>query len=69
MMNQPPMDVLREQVESRYTLVVLAAKRARQILEGAKPLVEADSEKPVTIALHEIAAHKLEWERTGTATK
>jgi DNA-directed RNA polymerase subunit omega len=69
MMNQPPMDALREQVDSRYTLVVLAAKRARQILEGARPQVEANSEKPVTIALQEIAGRKLEWERTGGATK
>lgn len=65
MMNQPPMDILRERVDSRYTLVVLAAKRARQILEGAKPQVEVNSEKPVTIALQEIAADKIIWERTG----
>lgn len=67
MMNQPPMDVLRGQVDSRYTLVVLAARRARQILEGSKPQVEATSDKPVTIALQEIAAQALDWERTTPA--
>jgi DNA-directed RNA polymerase subunit omega len=65
MMNQPPMDVLREVVDSRYTLVVLAAKRARQLLEGAPPQVEANSEKPVTLALQEIAAGQVKWERVA----
>lgn len=39
---------------SRYTLVAAAARRARQLLEGAPPVVAVDSTKPVTIALHEI---------------
>lgn len=64
MMNQPPIDVLRERVDSRYTLVVCAAKRARQILEGSRPLVEVESDRPVTIALHELANGKLRYERT-----
>jgi DNA-directed RNA polymerase subunit omega len=65
MMNQPPMDQLSERVDSRYTLVVLAAKRARQILEGSKRFAETDSEKPVTVALHEISEEKVGWERVG----
>lgn len=64
MMNQPPMDLLRERVDSRYTLVVLAAKRARQVLEGAKPLVDCESDRPVTVALNEIAQDRVGWERT-----
>lgn len=69
MMNQPPIDVLREKVDSRYTLVVCAAKRARQLLAGSKPLVDVNSDRPVTIALHELAADKLEYERTRTGIK
>lgn len=69
MMNQPPLELLREKVDSRYTLVVCAAKRARQLLEGATPLVQVDSNKPVTIALHELAQDKLVWERTRTGIK
>ena len=64
-MNQPSMDLLRERVDSRYTLVALTAKRARQLLEGSKPLAECDSDKPVTIALHEIAEDKVGWERVS----
>ncbi|QPL04407.1 MULTISPECIES: DNA-directed RNA polymerase subunit omega [Actinomyces] len=68
----PPIDDLLEKVDSKYGLVVEAAKRARQInsytqqlednhLEFFGPLVEAETgEKPLGIALREIAEDKLE---------
>ena len=68
----PPIDDLLEKVDSKYGLVIDAAKRARQIntysqqlesnqLEVFGPLVEVSSdEKPLGIALREIAADKLE---------
>lgn len=59
MMNQPPIEQLLDTVDSRYTLVVSAAKRARKILEGSPQLVETDSTKPVTIALCEIGEGKI----------
>lgn len=55
--------------ESRYTIVVAAAKRARQILEGAPPNVVAYSVKPVTIALEELNAGVLKWVRTKEGIK
>ncbi len=42
-------------VDSNYDLVLQAAKRARDIAEGAQPLVEEDGDKPAVIALREIA--------------
>jgi DNA-directed RNA polymerase subunit omega len=66
MMNQPPLDHLLEKVDSRYTLAVMAARRGRQILEGGKAFVEVESEKPVTVALHEIVNDRVTWERTGS---
>lgn len=69
MMNQPPLELLREKVDTRYTLVVCAAKRARQLLEGAAKLVEVDSNKPVTIALQELAQEKLVFERSRAGIK
>lgn len=45
---------LMEKVDSRYTLVVAVAKRARQLIEGSEPKVEATSLKPVSIATQEI---------------
>ncbi|MBI4982396.1 MAG: DNA-directed RNA polymerase subunit omega [Candidatus Omnitrophica bacterium] len=45
---------------SIYKLVILASKRALEIAEGQPKLVEASSSmKPSTIALHEIAEHKV----------
>ena len=45
-----------EHVENRFELVMVAAKRARQMATGGKdPLVEEESDKPTVIALREIA--------------
>ena len=44
-----------EHVDNRFDLVLLAARRARQISQGAEPLVPAENDKPTVIALREIA--------------
>jgi DNA-directed RNA polymerase subunit omega len=44
-----------EHVDNRFDLVLLAARRARQISQGADPLVPAENDKPTVIALREIA--------------
>ena len=44
-----------EHVENRFQLVLIAAKRARQLSMGARPLVEEEDDKPTVIALREIA--------------
>lgn len=46
---------------NRYTAIVAAAKRARQLIDGAPPLVEIESIKPVTIAIEELKAGKVRW--------
>ena len=51
----PSINTIREKADSRYTLVILAAKRAREIIEGMPPLTEEDVTKPVSIAANEIA--------------
>ncbi len=56
-------------VDNRYTLCVASAKRARQILSGAEPIIETDHHKPVTIALAEIATGKIKWVRTKDGIK
>jgi DNA-directed RNA polymerase subunit omega len=65
----PPLDVLLKEVDCKYTLSVLAAKRAREILSGEIPLIESQSNKPVTIALEEIAAGKITYQRTKYGIK
>lgn len=44
-----------EHIENRFDLVLLAARRARQIAQGADPLVAPENDKPTVIALREIA--------------
>ncbi len=44
-----------EHVENRFDLVLLAARRARQIAQGADPLIPAENDKPTVLALREIA--------------
>ena len=44
-----------EHVENRFDLVLLAARRARQIAQGSEPLVPAENDKPTVLALREIA--------------
>lgn len=44
-----------DHVENRFELVLLAARRARQIMQGADPLVPEDNDKATVIALREIA--------------
>ena len=51
----PSINLIRQKADSRYTLVILAAKRARDIIDGKPKLTEADIEKPVSIAANEIA--------------
>ena len=72
-MMYPRIDDLLEQVDSRYALVIVAAKRARQINnyhqqlgEGTfddfpPPLVESRSKNYLTIALEEIAEGKIAY--------
>lgn len=55
----PSGDAIERNVSSRYSLVVLAAKRAKQIKEGAPVLIDTESTNPLTIALEEIAAGKV----------
>ncbi len=45
-----------DQQESKFALVILAAKRARQVKDGARRLTESKSTNPLTVGLEEIAA-------------
>lgn len=44
-----------DNVDNRFQLVLVATKRARQILLGAEPFLETENDKPTVIALREIA--------------
>lgn len=68
-MINPSIVSLLDKVDNRYALVVVAAKRARQIIAGEKKLTDFDSNKPVTVAIHEIDEGKIVYEKVKTGIK
>ncbi|MBT9173234.1 MAG: DNA-directed RNA polymerase subunit omega [Syntrophomonadaceae bacterium] len=65
----PSIDFLITRGDSKYTLVIAAAKRARQLNEGSPALIETNLNKDVSIALDELAQGKISYERTKSANK
>jgi DNA-directed RNA polymerase subunit omega len=64
MMCFPSIDSLVKKVDSKYTLVTLAAKRARELNDGQPPLIDdAEGKKPVSIALEEIYYDKITYNK------
>lgn len=59
MMLYPPMNQLLEEIPSRYMLVNVVAQRARQIANEAEESGTPLEEKPVTLAIREVAEGKL----------
>ena len=49
-----------KKVDSRFALVILAARRAKMMMKGAHPLVESDN-RPIVNALREVAAAKVQF--------
>jgi DNA-directed RNA polymerase subunit omega len=71
----PKLDQLLDAVDSRYALVIVAAKRARQInnyyhqlgegtFEVPPPLVESRSKNHLTMSLEEVAEGKIKYAYT-----
>ena len=50
-------------VDNRFALVLLAAKRARQLMAGARPILEVSKNKPPVLSLREIATGKVRFDR------
>ncbi len=49
-----------DKVDNRFQLVLVAARRARQLALGAEPLVPWENDKPTIVALREIAEQKID---------
>ncbi len=65
MMCFPSIDSLVKDVDTKYTLVTLAALRARELTDGMEPLIpDAEGKKPVTVALEEVYYGKITYERS-----
>lgn len=59
MLVKPPIEELLPKADSRYTLAMLVAKRTRQLVDGAQPMVPEDTPNLVTLACEEIMADKV----------
>ena len=57
----PSLESALNKVSNRYMLVVLAAKRARQLNRGAAARVETKHKKPTSTSMEEIAGSKVEY--------
>lgn len=51
-------------VDNRFALVLLSTKRTRQLMAGARPIVESTKNKPPVLALREIATGKVRFDRS-----
>jgi DNA-directed RNA polymerase subunit omega len=65
----PAWDELSAHVDSKYTLVVAAAKRARQLMEENEGMFDEGATNPVTVALEEIKKGLVKYERTKFGIK
>lgn len=64
-MAQPYLEKMMKNLDSKYALVVVTAKRARQLTEGRSSSIaglSVEQEKPVSIAMQEIANGKINIE-------
>lgn len=68
-MSFPPLEKALEQISNRYVLVVLAAKRSRQLNRGAQPQVETKRRKWTSVALEEVIAGKIQPKKAEEAEK
>lgn len=63
MMLYPAINELKDKTDSRYTLCILAAKRARDIIAGKPVLTEVQAERPVSLAANEIYEDRITFAR------
>ena len=63
MLLYPSINTLNEKTDSRYSLCILAAKRARDIVDGKPALTEEECERPVSQAAKEVADDMITYRR------
>ena len=63
MLLYPSVDLLKEKVDSKYTLAVLASKRARDIIDGKPRLMLTENDNPLSIATAEVGDDLISYSR------
>jgi len=54
--------ILPKEVDSKFRFITVAAQRAKQLQNGAKPRVETRSRKATRLAMQEVLANAISWE-------
>jgi len=63
MLLHPPIDEIKQKADSRYTLVIMAAKRARDLVADKPALIEIENNVPISIAAEEIVQDEITYRR------
>ena len=66
MLLHPPIDEIKQKADSRYTLVIMAAKRARDLVAEKPALIEIENNVPISIAAEEIVEGEITYRRPGS---
>jgi DNA-directed RNA polymerase subunit omega len=69
MLNKPPLSQMMPFVDSKYTLVIVAAKRARLTIDSSADMLHTDMLNPVSLALEDIAEGRISWRRIKDGIK
>jgi DNA-directed RNA polymerase subunit omega len=51
-----------DKLDSAYRLVILAAKRSKELTKGAEPRVDSPAHKNTTVAIQEVKAGTVDWD-------
>ena len=65
MLLYPAVDLLKTKVDSKYTLAILASKRARDIIDGKPMLTINETYKPLSVATSEISEDLISYRRSA----
>ena len=58
-----------ENIDNRFTLIMTASQRTKNLLSGSKPLINTRRDKPHVLALREIAAQKITLKKSESKSK
>jgi DNA-directed RNA polymerase subunit omega len=58
--------IMPRDVDSKFRFITVAAQRAKQLQNGAKPRVESRSRKPTRVAMHEVLHGTVSWDVMDT---
>lgn len=59
------MDVLPKNIDSRFRYVLLVAKRAEQLIQGAQAKLKTKHAKPTRVAMEEVDRDQIKWQLTA----